>query len=200
MIFINVKPEPDGQPQTLFVRIGSGAWHNSVDNPDKFTTSGDFTSGGRTIYFADELAPGVHTVEVHTSDGDFDSPMISRTFTVLTSPFDTITFNQTSVKARHITDLRTAINNNRRYYNISAFTWADAVIPGTPILYWSFHILELRAAMEAVVNWVNDYDTTAAGQGILPLAELLPIAWLPIGTRRPRAAVMNQLRDYILQL
>ena len=201
MIFINVRPEPDGQPQTLYVRIGKGAWHNSVDNPNKFTTSGDFTNGGRTVYFADELAPGVHTVEVHTSDGSFDSPMITRTFTLLASPFDTITFNQTSVKARHITDLRTAINNNRRYYNIGAYTWADAVIAGeTPILYWSFHILELRAAMEAVITWVNDYDTEAAKRGVLPLIDILPIEWLPIGTRRPRAAVMNQLRDYILLL
>jgi len=193
MVFIETKPEPDGQPQTLYVRVGSGAWHNSVDNPDKFTTSGDFVNGGRTVYFSDELASGNHTVAVHTSDGDFDSPTVTRTFTVLTSPFDTITFNQTSVKARHITDLRTAVNNIRNYYNMAAYSWGDAIIPGeTLVIYWGFHMLEIRAAMEAVIDWVNAYDANASA--------IIPLVWQNLGTRRPRAAVMNQLRDLSLQL
>jgi hypothetical protein len=52
--------------------------------------------------------------------------------------------------------------------------------------------LELRAAMGAVINWVNGYDAGIAG--------LIPLEWLPIGTRRPRAAVMNQLMNLILGL
>jgi hypothetical protein len=103
------------------------------------------------------------------------------------------------VKARHILDLRTAINNNRGYYSIAAFPWQEAIKPGeTLVLYWPFHILELRAAIEAVVNWVNGYDTVAAGEGVLPLAAILPLEWLAIGTRRPRAAVMNQLNNLAL--
>ena len=97
--------------------------------------------------------------------------------------------------------MRTAINNNRRYYGIGAYSWADAVVSGeTPIIYWPFHILELRAAIEAAINWVNDYDVVAAGKGILPLADIIPLVWQNIGTRRPRAAVMNQLRDLVLAL
>jgi hypothetical protein len=193
MVFIQVQPEPDGQLQTLYVRIGSGAWHNSVDNPEYFTTGGELDGNVRTVYTSGELPPGNHIVEVHTSDGGFDSPTAIRAFTVLDSPFDTIAFNQTSVKARHITDLRTAVNNIRNYYNMAAYTWNDAIIPGeTLVMYWGFHILELRAAMEAVIGWVNGYDVNAAN--------IIPLEWLPIGTRRPRAAVMNQLRDLNLQL
>jgi hypothetical protein len=48
------------------------------------------------------------------------------------------------------------MNNCRSYYSMTAFTWRDAVTSGeTGVLYWPFHILELRAAMEAIVNWVN---------------------------------------------
>ena len=201
MVFIQVQPEPDGQLQTVYVRFGSGDWHNSVDNPEYFTTSGELKDNARTVYIADELPFGNHTLQVKTSDGNYDSPVVSRNITILASTFDTIIFNQTNVKARHITDLRTAINNCRSYYSMTAYTWRDAVTSGeTAVLYWPFHILELRAAMEAIVNWVNGYDTAASTKGIEPLDIILPLDWLPIGTRRPRAAVMNQLNNMTLQV
>jgi len=189
MVFIQVQPEPDGQLQTVYARVGNGAWHNTVDNPEYFTTSGELEDNAQTIYRPDELPPGSHTISVYTSDGGFDSPTVTRNITVLASPFDTITFNATNVKARHITDLRTAINNNRNYYGMAAFTWADAIISGeTPVLYWPFHIMELRAAIEPVINWVNDNGME------------IPLAWQTLGARRPRAAVMNQLINFALQV
>jgi hypothetical protein len=84
---------------------------------------------------------------------------------------------------------------------MAAYAWADSIIPGeTHVLYWPFHILELRAAIEAVINWVNNYDMTAAGLGVLPLETIIPLEWLAIGTRRPRAAVMNQLNNLALSV
>jgi len=201
MVFIQVQPEPDGQLQTVLVQVDNGEWHNSVEHPEYFTTSGQLEDNVRTVYTSDELAVGTHTVEIRTGDGNYYSPAVYRTITVLASPFDTITFNQTAVKARHITDLRTAINNNRSYYNMAAYAWGEAITSGeTLMIYWPFHILELRAALEAVINFINDFDVAASQLGILPLAAILPLDWLPIGTRRPRAAVMNQLMDLVYQV
>jgi len=225
MFFIRTQPEPDGQLQTLFVQINNGVWHNSVDNPEYFSTSGEFDGVVRTIYTSDTLPTGSHTITAHVSDGGggassggsgagsgsgiqprgtgggFDSPVVTRHFTILPSPFDTIASNQTAAKARHITDLRTAINNNRKYYGLSAYSWDGEITPQvTPVIYFPFHILELRAAIQPVIDWVNDYDPQAAAQGVLPLLEILPLDWQNIGTRRPRAAVMNQLMDFVLRL
>ena len=191
MVFIQVQPEPDGQLQTVFVRVGNGAWHNTVEHPQYFTSSGELSDNARTIYTADELPLGNHVIQVHTSDGGFDSPVVTRNITIATSPFDTITFNATAVKARHITDLRAVINNNRNYYNMTAFAWMDEIIPGeTFVMYWPFHIMELRAAFGAVAEFVNGFD----------VPDIVPIVWQTIGTRRPRAAVMTQLNTLALQV
>jgi len=190
MVFIQVQPEPDGQLQTVYVRIGSREWHNNVDNPEYFTTTGALGDNARTVYTSDELPLGTHTIQVQTSDGGYDSPTVSRTITILASPFDTIASNTTAVKARHITDLRTAINNIRNYYGMAAFVWNETINPGeTQVLYWPFHILELRAAIGAVLDFINGFDS----------AVIIPLVWQNIGTRRPRAAVMNQLNTLALQ-
>jgi len=144
----------------------------------------------KTVYTTDVLPPGSHTIEAHTSDGGFDSPTVTRNFTILASPFDTITFNQTHVKARHILDLRTAVNNVRNYYGLAAYTWDMEITPGkTLVAYWPFHILELRAALDAVVDIVNNHD-----------GQIMPVSWIPLAAGRPRANVMNQLMDTVLKI
>jgi len=189
MVFIQVQPEPDGQLQTVLVRVGNGEWHNSVEHPAYFTISGQLGDNARTVYTSDELPVGTHTFEIRTGDGNYYSPAVYRTITILASPFDTIASNTTNVKARHITDLRAAINNIRSYYGMPAFVWNSTIKPGeTLVIYWPFHILELRAAIEPVIDWINDFDS----------AVIIPLVWQNIGTRRPRAAVMNQLNTLAL--
>jgi hypothetical protein len=193
MVLLQTQPEPDGQPQMVFVRLGNGAWHNSVDNPEYFTTSGELGDNVRTIYTADELTPGDYSVTVYASDSGFDSPTVTRIITVLSLPFDTITLNRTTVKARHITDLQTAINNIRNYYGLAAFSWEMEITPGiTQTAYWPHHVFELRAALQGVINFVDSFDVTNS--------VIIHAPWINVGTRRPRADVMNQLQDLVLKL
>jgi hypothetical protein len=192
VILLQTQPEPDGQPQTVYVQVNGGEWHNTIDNSEKFTTSGELGGDVRTIYLADELLLGTYTVTIKTWDGGFYSPTVARTFLVSASPFDTIVFNQTHVKARHITDLRTAVNEVRNYYGITAYAWEMEINPGTTLVaYWVFHILELRAALDAVVGFVNNFDVGK---------EIVALSWIAISAGRPRANIMNQLMDLILKL
>jgi hypothetical protein len=190
LFLIQTQPEPDGQPQTVYVQTPSGEWHNSVDNADHFTASGALGGGIRTIYVADALAPGTYSVVIRTWDGTFYSRDVARSFTILPSPFEDIVSNETHVKARHISDLRTAVNNFRYYYGMTAYVWATEIAPGrTQVAYWPIHILELRSALQDVVDLVNSY-----ADGMI-LAD-----WLDIGAGRPRADVMNQLVNLVLEL
>jgi hypothetical protein len=63
---------------------------------------------------------------------DFEAPSaeISRSFTVLASPFEAITANETKVKASHITALRTAVNTVRNYYGLAPVSWSEEITGG----------------------------------------------------------------------
>ena len=67
------------------------------------------------------------------------STEVIRTFTVLASPFDTITAGVTTVKADHIKKIRNAVNTARNYYCLSTFTWNGEITAGrTTIKDWPF--------------------------------------------------------------
>ena len=53
-----------------------------------------------------------------------------------------------------------------------------------------FHVLELRTAIDGIIERINSF-----GSGAIPA-----VAWIDIGTGRPRADVMGQLMDVVLGL
>ena len=128
------------------------------------------------------------------SDIESSSPEVVRAFTVLPPPFETITANETHVKATHIQTLRNAVNKVRSYYNLSPVTWSEEIVAGkTTVKNWPFHITELRKAIEPVITTVNSFDSSMT-------FDIPPITWLPIGTGRPKADVMQQIHDLFLTL
>ena len=188
--------EPDGQSQIVEVKIDTGAWINSVDNPERFSTSGYLGNGVKTVYQAETLAAGSHSITIRCLDSDIESasPEVVRTFTVLSTPFETITANETHVKAVHIRTLRTAVNMVRSYYGLSPATWSEDISAGkTTVKNWPFHITELRKAIEPVITAVNGFDSSSS-------FDIPPVTWLPIGAGRPKADVMQQIQNLILTL
>ncbi len=188
--------EPDGQTQIVEVKVDSGPWQNSVDNPERFSTSGYLGNGVKTIYQALPLSVGNHTVTFRCLDSDIESASaeIVRTFTVLELPLEVITANVTHVKAMHIQTLRTAVTRVRSYYNLSSVTWKEEIITGrTTVKNWPFHITEIHKAMDSVITVINDFDSATT-------FDIPPFSWLPIGTGRPRADVMEQIHNFILML
>lgn len=188
--------EPDGQTQIVEVKIDAEAWVNSVDNSEMFSVSGYLGNGVKTVYQAPALTIGTHTVTVRCLDSDIgsSSPEVVRTFTVLPSPFETITANETHVKADHIQTLRNAVNTIRSYYNLPSAVWNEDIVAGkTAVKNWPFHIMELRKAIESVITAINSFASSST-------FDIPPITWMPIGTGRPRADVMQQIQDLILML
>lgn len=185
--------EPDGQSQIVEVKIDTGAWINSVDNPERFSTSGYLGNGVKTVYKAETLVAGSHSIAIRCLDSDIESasPEVTRTFTILTTPFETITANETHVKASHIQALRTAVNMVRSYYGLFPEVWSDDISAGkTTVKNWPFHITELRKAIEPVITVVNGFDSSSA-------FDIPPVTWLPIGAGRPKADVMQQIQNLI---
>lgn len=139
--------EPDGQTQIVEVKIDSGEWHNSVDDPGKFSTNGYLNDNTKTVYKAATLTIGSHTVTFRCLDSDLLSPSteVIRTFIILALPIETITANVTHVKAAHILAIRTAVNTIRQYYGMATVTWDEVIVAKkTAIKEWSYHIMEVR--------------------------------------------------------
>ena len=188
--------EPDGQTQILEIKFNGGEWHNSVDHPWMFSQSGYLGDNVKTVYQAPTLTEGSHTVTIRCLDSEFNtpSPEVIRTFTVLPLSIETITANETLVKAVHIQSLRLAVNIIRDFHNITQATWEEEILARkTAISKWPSHILELRAALEPAISMINEFDPSSP-------FNVPPVLWLPTGSGRPRADVMNQLLDLILIL
>lgn len=194
-VLIQTQADPDGHPQTIYVHVSSEDWLNSVDNPEYFSQGGSTVSGIKTVFSSPGIPLGKTSIEVQVRDDYQQGVSAVQAFTVLPSPFENITANETHVKADHITALRTAVNQIRNYYNLPNYAWSQEIIPGrTQVRDWPFHILELRAALQGAVDVLNHFDSTNT------VFDIPDIDWLPLGTGRPRADVMNQLSGLIQKL
>ena len=161
-----------------------------------FSVNDYLVDGISTIFRPLEQEPGTKTVIVRSLDGSFgsSSPEVSRTITVLASPFEAITANETKVRAAHMLALRTAVNTTRNYYGLPPTVWSgDIAAKRTLIRNWPFHVLEIRNAVEPVIELINQFD--ASSEFDVPVPD-----WEEIGSARPRAAVMQQLQGLILTL
>lgn len=99
-----------------------------------------------------------------------------------------LTAGTTRIKAAHMNELRTMINDTRQYYGLAPIVWDETIEAGTTSTRnWAAHIEEMRNAIGDIVTFVNNWDTSAALRIVLP-------AWIPISTGRPRADVMEQIR------
>lgn len=192
---IQVGADADGEEQTLFVYSTSGVWLNSVDHPEHFGHGGKYNEGERTIFRDSATAPGTYTIRFEAHDDYSSSVTVNRTITVLPLPFEEIVPNVTHVKASHILTIRSATNIVRNYYNLAAFNWSKGITAGvTEVRDWVFHILEIRSALNPVIDLVGSFHSETT-----PFS-LADFEWLPLTTGRPKADVMTQIHELILSL
>ena len=101
------------------------------------------------------------TAQAFTNDGMIDSDITSRTI-LLTNPSwtDTITKNQTMVKAIHFTELRTKINQLEDYYGLENTVWGNEISSGGVVR--AADVIEMRKALERIANFLNSYGANIA--------------------------------------
>jgi len=184
------------QMQAVCVQTAAGTWEDSANDTERFSPSGYLAEYAGTVYRYPETTPGSKSVAFRAFAQNSGVPgvEVNRSFTVAASPFAEISANETTVKAAHIHTLRTAMNTVQRYYGMSATVWAEEVTAGrTPIRNWTFHVLEIREAIEQIIEMINSFAPGST------LGISIP-DWLPPAPGRPKAAVMRQLHDVLLKL
>jgi hypothetical protein len=87
--------------------------------------------------------------------------------------------------------LRAATNNVRAYYGLPADIWGeDIVAKVTPIRDWRKHVLEIRSAIQNLVDFINGFESVMDFDITIP-------SWLDMGTERPVRDVMTQIKTLI---
>lgn len=139
-------------------------------------------------------APGALSFEATPTDqmGGVGSPG-SAAMTYAAATFtDALSAGVTPIKAVHMTELRTMVDNVRLFYGMAAYSWARAITPGvTGLAGWKDDVLELRAAIDEIISRVNGWDTANA------TGDITTPSWIAIPTNTPSTAVMDQLRAVI---
>jgi hypothetical protein len=193
-VLLKLGAKPDGEEQMLSIQNAYGAWGDSVKDSANFSHAGWLADNTAVRFQHESIQIGTnYTISAKTKDKSFqeESGTVSRTFSVFELPIEKIIANETAVKSDHIITLRTAINNIRHYYGLTTFVWQESIISGrTQISRWTWHVLELRGAINEVIAFINGFDTSQ-------IFTVSPLSWIPIEYGRPKAAVMAQICEVI---
>ena len=96
----------------------------------------------------------------------------------------TLTAGTTPIKALHMQELQARVATLRAFYGLSAYGFTNIVAGQTSLAGWTAHVLEIRAAIDEVANKAGKTHA----------------AWLAITENKPRADVIEQLRNVVLSL
>ena len=106
---------------------------------------------------------------------------------------DPVVAGTTPLKASHINELRQAIDDIRAWYGMEAYEWSEEIVAGvTSSVNWAGHAIEIKEQIEAIQQFVNEWDTTNKALDIsLPVISTF---------YAPKADVINKLREAITLL
>lgn len=141
------------------------------------------------------MSPGVESVTVTNTDTSGVSYSADAAVTVLSPSWtdDPIIAGETPVKAAHIMELRTCLDNICDYYDIPRTDWGGDVVAGvTPDRLWPTHMAAIQGTVRRIATFINSWDPLSAENNIiLPSLQVIT---------RANARAMNQLREIILML
>lgn len=93
---------------------------------------------------------------------------------------DPLVANVTPIKALHMNELFDRTAKLRDFYNLSPYAFPDVVAGQTSLANWFLHVIHVRTALDEIRT---NHEP-----------------WLTISENKPRADVMQQLRDVIMLL
>ena len=151
----------------------------------KTTAEQSLVKVNETAYSASPI-----TITAYSNDGLINSNTVS-TYIYVSDPnfTDTITANQTKIKAVHFTQLRTKINNLETYYNLTNTVWTNTITGGTTKIKGE-DILEMRQALQRIATYLNGFGAN------------ITLTWTDstLENKRIKAVHINELRNALTSL
>lgn len=164
---IVVSAEPDGQTQEIQLSVNGGGY-----TPIKSEIP---AAGGTFAFRLPTLAVGAHSLLFKVVDSvGASSPATNTTLTVATPAFTDNTLTGIAVKAIHINELRTQINNLRQFYGMAAVSWIDTITAGNTVVK-AAHFTQLQTALSEIASLVGvSLTLTAVAKNQRVSASTLP--------------------------
>lgn len=182
-ILVEVNDDPNGVTQTIrasgYDVSDTGALaigrHVALRKSTALTGAAAVTG---TVYAYDSL------------EGQSEGSAFGCAFTVMAWTDETLTAGLTPIKAAHINELRSCLDDICDYYGIARTSWAATVTAKvTSTLGWVSHVTEIQNTIIRIANYINDWDAQTGALNVnLPAF---------ITARTPTAAVILQLRELI---
>jgi hypothetical protein len=152
----------DGPKHIL--KVNDGSEKTTAINGSLFScgTSDSLSSAQKVVFSpASNYALGSLSLTAAMYDSFLSSASVSRAFSIadFAPPDPVLSTSGMKIRARHITDLRPAINNIRAAYGLPAVNWTPMVAGVTPIGNITI-ISELQAALQDVISLINIWDIT----------------------------------------
>ena len=164
----------------IIYRSDSNSWYNG----------GPKTTAERSLVKFDKnrFTNNHYDITAYTNDGMIDSNYVNSNITISDPNFtDTIQRN-VPIKAIHISELRSKINDLENYYGLDITNWSDTITSGSTIK--SIHIEELRTAIDTIKTYLNSFGAN------------ISISWTDSSLKDKliKAVHINEIRDAITKL
>lgn len=177
----------DGDSMLGYIAIG-GVIYRSDSN--SWYNGGAKTTAERSLVKFDKnnFTNNHYDITAYTNDGMIDSNHVNSNITISDPNFtDTIQRN-VPIKAIHISELRSKINNLENYYGLDITTWSDTITSGSTIK--AIHIEELRTAINTIKTYLNSFGAN------------ISISWTDSSLKDKliKAVHINEIRNAITKL
>ena len=173
---LSVSTDPNGHAMTVSY---------TKDGGERVTIASDLTAA--CVVAVKLNTGGVYAFRVTDQYGAYSET--TKTITVVAETYtdNPVTAGTTRIKAAHINELRSRVEQLCALYGVTAPTWEEDVIAGTTsIRGFPDHITELREAIEALYAAINAQRDEAV---------IAPPSWATTLTDiKPKAAAIEELR------
>ena len=155
------------------------------DGGDRVTIASDLTAA--CVLAVKLSAGGAYVFRVTDQYGAFSETAVTVTVTAETYTDNPVQAGTTRIKAAHINELRSRVEELCTLYGVTAPTWQEDIIAGTTsIRGFPGHITELRAAIEALYAAINAQREETV---------IAPPSWtVALTDIKPKAAAIEELR------
>ena len=173
---LSVSTDPNGHSMTASY---------TKDGGDRVTIASDLTAA--CVLAVKLSAGGAYVFRVTDQYGAFSETAVTVTVTAETYTDNPVEAGTTRIKAAHINELRSRVEELCTLYGVTAPTWQEDIIAGTTsIRGFPGHITELRTAIEALYAAINaQRDETV----------IAPPSWtVALTDIKPKAAAIEELR------